>query len=135
MPQNPIGNFKIQVASSSAFVTASAANTNLIASTSSSGGATVFKSGYIPNSGTLQLPSTGQYVTADKSGDSTLAASRGSAADWERFIIRPKNGAGAEVYTIKAASNGLYVTVDGNGALKNNGKNEGAGTGFRFVAA
>lgn len=75
------------------------------------------------------------YVTADGGGASTLSAARQVASTWERFTIRQKNGAANGVYTIKAASNGLWVTVGGDGSLKNNGQSEAASAGFRFVAA
>ena len=134
-PQNPYGNFKIQVASSGNFVAASSANTNLVASATSSGAAATFGSAYVPNAGTLQLASTGQYVTADQSGSNALAAVRATASTWERFTVRQKVGAATGVYSIKAGSNGLYVTVAGDGSLINNGANEAASAGFRFVAA
>lgn len=134
-PQNPYGSFKLQVASSGAFVTASSATPNLIATSASSGAAAAtFTSAYVPNAGTLQLASTGQYVTADQSGSAVLAAARATASAWERFTVRRKAGAAADVYSIRAGSNGLYVTVAGDGSLINNGANEAVAAGFRFVA-
>jgi endo-1,3(4)-beta-glucanase len=97
--------------------------------------AVTFNSSYVPNAGTLQLTSTGQYVTADQSGDYTLAAIRATASTWERFIVRQKVGAASGVYSIKAASNGLYVTVGSDGSLINNGANEAASAGFLFIKA
>jgi endo-1,3(4)-beta-glucanase len=135
LPQNPYGNFKIQVASSGNYVVASSSSTNLVASTSSSSAAAIFNSSYIPNAGTLQLTSTSQYVTADSSGSYALAAIRATASTWERFVVRQKLGASSGVYSIKAASNGLYVTVGSDGSLVNNGANEAASTGFKFLAA
>lgn len=134
LPQNPYGSFKIKVASSGNYVAASSANTNLVASATSAGAAATFSSSYVPNAGTLQLTSTSQYVTADQSGSYTLAASRGTASTWERFTIRQKVGAASGVYSIKAASNGLYITVAGDGSLINNGANEASSAGFNFVA-
>ena len=134
MPANPYGNFKIQAASSGKYVTASASNTNLVAS-GDSGSAATFASAYLPNAGTLQLKSTSQFVTADSGGASDLAAARATASSWETFVIRPKSGAANGVYTIKASSNGMYVTVGSDGGLVNNGANEAAGAGFTFVAA
>ncbi|KAI1753774.1 glycoside hydrolase family 81 protein [Xylaria castorea] len=135
LPQNPYGNFKVQVASSGNFVAASSSNTNLVASATSSGAASVFNSGYVPNAGTLQLTSTNQFVTADSSGNFAISASRATASSWERFTIRQKVGAASGVYTIKASSNGLFVTVGGDGSLVNNGATESAGAGFKFVAS
>ncbi|KAH8893948.1 family 81 glycoside hydrolase [Thozetella sp. PMI_491] len=135
LPQNPYGTFKLQVVSTGQYVVASSANTDLIASATAVGDAATLSSEYVPNAGTLQLVSTAQYVTADQSGNFTLAAVRGTASTWERFVIRPKIGAASGVYSIKAASNGLYVTVSASGALVNNGASEAAGAGFRFVAA
>lgn len=135
LPQNPYGNFKLQVASSGNFVVASSANTNLVASATASSAAVTFNSAYVPNAGTLQLTSTSQYVTADNSGNFALAAIRATASTWERFVVRQKVGAASGVYSIKAASNGLYVTVGSDGSLINNGANEAASAGFRFVAA
>jgi endo-1,3(4)-beta-glucanase len=134
-PQNPYGTFKLQVASSGNFVAASGANTNLVASSTSSGTAATFSSAYVPNAGTLQLASTGQYVTSDQSGSNALAAMRATASTWERFTIRQKVGAATGIYSIKAGSNGLYITVAGDGSLINNGADEAASAGFRFVAA
>jgi endo-1,3(4)-beta-glucanase len=39
------------------------------------------------------------------------------------------------VYSIKAGSNGLYVTLGSDGSLINNGANEAASAGFKFNAA
>lgn len=131
---------------------ASSGNTNLIASATSTSAAATFNSAYIPNAGTLQLSATSQYVTADSSGSSfhssefptilmfyagsyALSAIRATASTWERFVIRQKNGAASGVYSIKAASNGLYITVASDGSLLNNGANEGASAGFKFVSA
>ncbi len=88
----------------------------------------------MPNAGTLKLISTGQYVTADQSG-SNLAAARAIASTWERFTVRQKVGAASGVYSIKASSNGLYITIASGGMLINNGANEAASAGFRFIAA
>lgn len=106
-----------------------------MASSTSLGSVAVFKSAYLPNAGTLLLTSTNQYVTADQGGKSTLAAVRGTASAWETFIIRQKVGASSGVYSIKASSNGQYVTVGSNGSLINNGATEAASSGFRFVQA
>ena len=135
LPQNPYGNFKLQVASSGDFVVASSANTNLIASANTFSAASTFQSAYVPNAGTLQLLSTGEYVTADSSGNYTLSAARTVASTWERFTVRQKVGAASGVSSIKAASNGLYVTIASDGSLINNGANEAASAGFHFVAA
>ncbi|KAK4235357.1 glycosyl hydrolase family 81-domain-containing protein [Achaetomium macrosporum] len=135
LPQNPYGTFKLQVAATGNYVAvASSANPNLVASPGiSSSAASSFTSAYVPNAGTLQLASTGQYVTADQSGNYPLAGSRATASTWERFVIRRKVGAAEGVYTIKAASNGRYVTVASDGSLVNDGVEEAAGAGFRFV--
>lgn len=79
--------------------------------------------------------SSSQFVTADQSGTGTLAAARAVASAWEAFVIRQKVGAATGVYTIKAASNGLWVIVAADGSLVNSGTTETAGAGFRFVAA
>jgi endo-1,3(4)-beta-glucanase len=100
LPQNPYGNFKIQVASSGNYVVASSSSTNLVASTTSSSAAAIFNSSYIPNAGTLQLTSTSQYVTADSSGSYALAAIRATASTWERFVVRQKLGASSGVYSM-----------------------------------
>jgi endo-1,3(4)-beta-glucanase len=135
LPQNPYGSFAIQDASSGNYVAASSANTNLVASATAASGAATFNSSYVPNAGTLQLTSTGQFVTCDQSGTDPLAAARATASTWERFTIRPKVGAASGVYSIKAASNGLYVTVGSDGSLINGGADEAASAGFNFVAA
>lgn len=121
---------QLREASSGNFVTASSASTNLIVSTT--GGAT-FNSSFVPNSGTLQLTSTDQYVTADQSGDYALAATRATASSWERFVVRQKIGAAGGVYSIKAVSNGLYITVNSDGSLINNGATEADSAGFYFI--
>ena len=126
MPSNPYDSFTIQEASSGKYITA---NTSLGTSATS---VDVFTSAYLPNAGTLQLASTKMYVTADQGGKEALSATRAAASAWESFVIRPKAGAEPGVYTIKAASNGEYVTVTGDGALVNNA-DEAAGAGFRFV--
>jgi endo-1,3(4)-beta-glucanase len=68
-------------------------------------------------------------------GSYALSAIRPTASTWERFVIRQKNGAASGVYSIKAASNGLYITVASDGSLMNNGANEAASAGFKFVSA
>ncbi|CRG91078.1 Endo-1,3(4)-beta-glucanase 1 [Talaromyces islandicus] len=131
VPQNPYGVFQIQEVSSGNYVTASSADTNLTVS-ANNGTAVTFNSTFVPNAGTLQLTSTSQYVTADGSGNYTLAASRATASSWERFVVRQKVGAASGVYSIKAASNGFYVTVNGDGWLINNAANETDSAGFYF---
>ena len=134
LPQNPHGDFKIQVASSGKFVAASSSNSRLVASANSGDQAGVFKSAYVPNAGTLQLKSTGQYVTADQSGQNPLDAARATASSWETFTIRQKSGAPQGVYSIKASSNGKYVAVAGDGGLVNSAANEADSAGFKFVS-
>ncbi|KAK5994100.1 Glucan endo-1,3-beta-D-glucosidase -like protein [Cladobotryum mycophilum] len=133
-PTNPQGNFKLQVATSGQYVSSSATNTNLVANTNS-GAAAVFSSGYVPNAGTLKLTSTNQFVTADSSGNFALQSARPIASAWEIFTIRQKVGQASGVYSIRASSNGKYVTVGGDGSLLNNGANEAASAGFRFIAS
>jgi endo-1,3(4)-beta-glucanase len=89
----------------------------------------------VPNAGTLQLISTKEFVTADQSGNYTLSATRSTASSWETFVIRQKVGAAVGVYSIQAVSNRLYITVDGDGSLVNNGANEAASSGFKFIDA
>lgn len=132
-PQNPYGLFQLQEASSGQYVAASSANTNLIVSGSSA--AATFNSSFVPNAGTLQLTDTEQYVTADSSGDDALAAIRATASAWEHFVIRQKIGAASGVYSILAASNGLFVTVNSDGSLINNAATEVESAGFRFQPA
>jgi endo-1,3(4)-beta-glucanase len=132
MPSNPYGSFRLQHESSSNFVAASGSAAELIASASSDDAA-VFDSAYVPNAGTLQLLSTSMYVTADSSGDFTLSAARDTAGAWEKFTVRPKTGSGADIYSIKASSNGRYVAVGSDGSLRNNGVDESDSAGFRFV--
>ncbi len=123
------------MASSGKYVAASSANSNLVASATAASQAATFNSAYFPNAGTLELTSTSQYVTADSSGNYALAAARAVASTWERFVIRQKFGAASGVYSIKAASNGLYITVGSDGSLVNNGPSEAASAGFKFVSA
>lgn len=131
LPENPYGTFQLQEVSSGNYVTASSENTNLTVSATNGTGA-IFNSSFVPNAGTLQLTSTGQYVTADSSGNFTLSANRATASSWERFVVRQKIGAETGVYSIKAASNGLYVTVNSNEWLINNGASETDSAGFYF---
>ncbi|KAI0044919.1 glycoside hydrolase family 81 protein [Auriscalpium vulgare] len=130
---NPLGNYTIQVASSGKYVVASAASPNLVASATTKSAASVFNLAFAPNAGTLQLVASSQYVTADQSGTFALAAARGVASTWEIFVVRQKVGAAAGVYSIKAASNGLYVTVGADGSLLNNGATEASSIGFKFA--
>lgn len=74
-------------------------------------------------------------MTADQSGTFALSAARVVASTWERFIIRQKLGESEGVYSIKAASNGKYVRVGGDGTLVNDGAAENEATGFRFIKA
>jgi endo-1,3(4)-beta-glucanase len=72
-------------------------------------------------------------VTADISGDYALAAIREVASTWEQFVIRQKIGAPGGVYSILAVSNSLYVTVNSDGWLINNGEVEADSAGFYFI--
>lgn len=74
-------------------------------------------------------------MTADSSGEYTLAATRGTALAWEYFVIRQKVGASSGVYSIKASSNGFFVTIGSDGSLINNSTDELSSAGFRFVKA
>lgn len=93
---NPLGNFTIQSADTNNYVTASAVNTNLLASSTSTSisNVAIFNFAFAPNAGTIQLDSTSQFITADISGDFALAAIRSTASTWERFLIRQKEGGG-----------------------------------------
>ena len=135
-PANPTGSFKIQSTTNNNYVVASTSSLNLAATTSDASQATVFKFTWLPNSGNILDVATNQYVTADQSGSDPLQAARTVASTWEEFMIRQKVGAASGVYSIKAGSNSLYVTVrSSDGALVNGGANEAASTGFRLVAA
>jgi endo-1,3(4)-beta-glucanase len=129
-----LGTFSLQDYSSGKYVAASSANTNVTATLPSATGAAIFNSSFVPNAGTLQLTSTGQYVTADISGDYALAAIRAVASTWEQFVVRQKIGAPSGVYSIMAVSNGLYVTVNSDSWLINNGADEADSAGFYFIA-
>jgi endo-1,3(4)-beta-glucanase len=131
---NPYGNFVLKTTTGK-YVVASASNTNLVASGTSASSASVFTSAYVPNAGTLKLVSTGQYVTADSSGNYALAAARATASTWEQFIVRPKVGAASGVYSIKATSNGLYVVLGSDGSLINSGATEASSMGFYFTSS
>lgn len=133
LAQNPLGTFRLQEYTSYNWVAASSTNTNLTATLSSNADAAIFNSTFIPNSSKLQLTSTGQYVTADGSGDYALSATRTTASAWEQFIIRQKSGAPGGVYSILAVSNSLYVTISSEGWLINNGEVEADSAGFYFV--
>ena len=134
LPQNPYGDFKIQ-STSGKYVAATGQDGQLTASTDSINNAGTFSSAYFPNAGTLQLVSNKQFVTADQSGTSALAAARATASTWERFIIRQKIGESQDVYSIKAASNGKYVTLSSDGSLINGAATERESMGFRFIKA
>ncbi|KAF4343989.1 glycoside hydrolase family 81 [Fusarium beomiforme] len=134
LPSNPYGDYKIQ-ATSGKYVVSAADGGKLSASGASASDADTFSSAYVPNAGTLQLTRNKQFVTADQSGASALSAARATASTWERFIIRQKAGESQDVYSIKAASNGKYVRVSGDGSLVNDTAAEKDATGFRFVKA
>jgi endo-1,3(4)-beta-glucanase len=134
LPQNPFGTFTLQDYSSGNYVAASSANTNVTATLTSASGAAIFNSSFVPNAGTLQLTSTGMYVTADISGDYALAAIRTVASTWEQYVVRQKIGTPSGVYSILAVSNSLYVTVNSDGWLINNGEEESDSAGFYFIA-
>jgi endo-1,3(4)-beta-glucanase len=70
-----------------------------------------------------------------RTGNYALSATRATASSWEQFVIRPKFGAAAGVYSIKAASNGLWITLGSDGSLLNNGQTEAASAGFKFVSS
>ncbi|KAH7469672.1 hypothetical protein H9L39_13795 [Fusarium oxysporum f. sp. albedinis] len=134
LPENPYGDYKIQ-ATLGKYVASAANGGHLSASGTPANDTDAFSSAYVPNAGTLQLARSNQYVKADQSGASALSATRATASTWERFIIRQKIGESQGVYSIKAASNGKYVRVGGDGALVNVGAVENDAAGFRFVKA
>lgn len=74
-------------------------------------------------------------MTADDSGNYALAATRAVASTWEQFVIRQKIGAPGGVYSILAVSNSLYVTINSDGWLINNGEVEADSAGFYFIAS
>lgn len=131
---NPTGNYVLQSTTNNQFVS-TVGLPNLMATGAAQSDAAVFDFGFAPNAGTIQDVATEQYVTADSSGNFTISASRASPSAWEIFIIRLKDGAGSDVYSIQAASNKKWVVVGADGSLVNNGNSAADGTGFRLVAA
>ncbi|KAA1468498.1 glycoside hydrolase [Dentipellis sp. KUC8613] len=132
VPANPLGNFTIQSADSGQYVAVNSnQNGNLVVS-GTQANAAVFNFGFAPNGGTVRLLSDSQYVTADISGDFALQAARAVASTWEVFMIRQKVGAASGVYSMKAGSNSMYVTIGSDGSLINNGASEADSAGFRI---
>lgn len=145
------GKFILQSTGTASFITCSPSSPTLTASASSTSDASVFElSNYqdstsegvtVAEGGTLKLLATQQFVTADISGSSPLAANRLTALAWEYFTIRRKieeRGGnvvpvGQSVYTIRARSNGGYVRVTQDGGLINDGKTAVDAEGFRFL--
>ena len=111
-------------------MTSSASQSNLYADATSAANATVYQFGFAPGGGTIQALNTDQFVTADISGNFTLSAARATAQAWEIFTIRPKSGAAAGVYTIRAGSNKQWVVVNPDGSLQNSATTESQATGF-----
>lgn len=130
---NPSGHYAIQNTATGLYVVSTAANTNLLATGTTLAGATTFNFAFAPNAGTIQNVATSQFVTADSSGNYALASARAVASSWEQYVIRPKAGATAGVYTILAASNKEYVTVGSDGSLLNNGAAVGNAVAFKFI--
>ncbi|KAH8928622.1 glycoside hydrolase family 81 protein [Atractiella rhizophila] len=129
---NPVGNFKLS--HNNNFVRSPADRVDLYTDGTSST-ATTYTFNFVPGGGTIKATSNNQFVTADQSGNFPLGAARAVASAWETFIVRPKTGAGSNVYTIKAGSNKKYVVVQADGSLRNTGDTEASGTGFLFTAA
>lgn len=132
MPSNPAGTFKIQAATSGTYVTVASGTSNLVAS-GTTATATTFNLAWLLNAGTIYATSNSMYVTADQAGTDALSAARATASTWEQFVVRQKVGAATGVYSIKAVSNGLYVTLGSDGSLINGGATESASAGFKFV--
>lgn len=132
-PANPTGTFKLQSSDTGNYVTVDSSTLNLAATTSTSSQAVEFKFTWLPNSGNIFDTTNQQYVTSDQSGTDPLQAARTVASTWEQWQIRQKVGAASGVYSIKAGSNGLYVTLGSGGELINGGANEAASSGFRLV--
>ncbi|TFK60669.1 glycoside hydrolase family 81 protein [Pluteus cervinus] len=130
---NPQGNFVLQSVSNGKFVVSSGANPNLMATGASQTNGVTLNFAFAPNAGTLKSVSTSQFVTADITGNFTLAAARPVASGWEIFVVRPKQGAASGVYTILAGSNKKYVVVNGDGSLVNSGATEAAAAGFKLI--
>lgn len=150
LARNPEGRFILQATGTSWFIACSPSSPTLTASASSNSDAAVFElsndqdptseGSTVAQGGTLKLLTTQQYVTADISGSSPLAAARHAALAWEYFTIRRKveeQGGevvpvGQSVYTIRARSNGRYVRVAQDGSLVNDGKTAVDAEGFRL---
>ncbi|KZT36281.1 hypothetical protein SISSUDRAFT_1034970 [Sistotremastrum suecicum HHB10207 ss-3] len=130
---SPAGNYKLKVATSGQYVVSTAANTNLVASTTATGSATIFAFTANGNGVTLLNTANNEYVTADISGTLALASTRPVASTWETYVVRQKIGAAAGVYSLAAVSNGLYVVVNGSGQLVNSGATEASSTGFNIT--
>ncbi|PVF98067.1 glycoside hydrolase family 81 protein [Serendipita vermifera] len=131
---NPSGNFVFRHTTSDKFVTSSGSRTELFADATAQSGATTYKLAFATGGGTIYAQNNAQYVTADASGNYTIAAARAVASTWEIFTIRQKIGAATGVYSILAASNKKYITVGSNGALINNGDTEASSAGFQLVS-
>lgn len=140
---NPQGTFKLQCLLTGKFVVSvSESNYALqVASSPSAAEAAVFvlesvaTNDSVASCGTLKLLATQQFVSADISGNTPLAANRPAALAWEYFTIRKTAPTDEDMYTIRAGSNGCYVTVAKDGVLVNDGQSATEGGPFRLVAA
>lgn len=130
-PPPPKGNFLLQDSQTGRFVQSSGDDPTLSATASNQGDASVFMLSSNADGATIQLLSTGQFVSATPSMDDPLQASRGSASTWETFIIAPKKL--TTDVTIAAVSNGHFVVTQSNGDLVNAVPSASNSTGFRLV--
>ncbi|EJD34613.1 hypothetical protein AURDEDRAFT_188974 [Auricularia subglabra TFB-10046 SS5] len=82
---------------------------------------------------TIRSNKTGQFVTADISGNNPLSAVRGVAQGWEVFTFESKDGT-TDHYLIVAGSNKNYVMVNAQGALMPSVDSASSASAFRLVA-
>lgn len=105
-PSTPPAIGYIQSKSNGLYVTLNAAG-NLVATASSTSGATIFNFATITGGYSIQARSTNQYVSADNAGASALIANRAAPSGWETYqITQPASG-----YFAFTAVNSKYVAV------------------------
>ncbi|KAH7101493.1 glycosyl hydrolase family 81-domain-containing protein [Auriculariales sp. MPI-PUGE-AT-0066] len=110
------GTFSLQ-ASDGRWISSRSNRPELVADARSSSQAAGFSIGFAPGGVTIRHATTGQYVTADISGEHALSAARERVAAWEVFKLVPHPNHQPTSYAIVAGSNKQHVRICEDGRL------------------
>ncbi|KAH7106650.1 glycosyl hydrolase family 81-domain-containing protein [Auriculariales sp. MPI-PUGE-AT-0066] len=130
----PEGTYFIQDVSSGKYVVSTAGAPDLLASATSSTGATSFKITWQPGSSLITSTVTNKVVTADQSGKNPITALRDTASTWESFKFTAVSGT-TDQYIVMAGSNKMYLMTGASGGLINSVSASSGAAKYRLVSS